>query len=216
MRKSLTIGVAAILGFLWSGVAVAQNYPVRTMTMIVPFPAGGATDTLARFLAERMRGILGQTVISLPSSLLKWELVQIVVSAVLFFTALAAMALFFFRRKTGDLTLIFFGLFSLLFSVRLLTVLQVIRSLSGYSETFWLYLNWSITCIIVLPFGLFLFQVVSESLRKWLRWVLILQAVFALVGLFGAAFGASLAKLYAVNNIHLYITRGDDLVSSTR
>jgi tripartite-type tricarboxylate transporter receptor subunit TctC len=63
MRKSLTIGVAAVLGLLWSGAAVAQDYPVRPLTMIVPFPAGGATDTLARFLAERMRGILGQTVI---------------------------------------------------------------------------------------------------------------------------------------------------------
>jgi phosphoserine phosphatase RsbU/P len=150
--------------------------------------------------------VLSQTVISLPSSLLKWELVQIVVSAVLVFIALAAIALFFFRRKTGDLTLIFFGLFSLLFSVRLLTGLQVIRSLSGYSQTFWQYVNWSITCTIVLPFGLFLFQVVSESLRKWLRWLLILQAVFALVGLFGAAFGASLAKLYAVNNIIVLVT----------
>jgi tripartite-type tricarboxylate transporter receptor subunit TctC len=31
--------------------------------MIVPFPAGGATDTLARYLAERMRTILGQSII---------------------------------------------------------------------------------------------------------------------------------------------------------
>ena len=31
--------------------------------MIVPFPAGGATDTLARYLADRMRPILGQPVI---------------------------------------------------------------------------------------------------------------------------------------------------------
>ena len=31
--------------------------------MIVPFPAGGATDVLARFLAERMRGILGQPIV---------------------------------------------------------------------------------------------------------------------------------------------------------
>jgi len=31
--------------------------------MIVPFPAGGATDTLGRFLAERMRPVLGQTII---------------------------------------------------------------------------------------------------------------------------------------------------------
>jgi tripartite-type tricarboxylate transporter receptor subunit TctC len=43
--------------------AAAQNYPARPITMIVPFPAGGATDTLARFLAERMRPILGQPII---------------------------------------------------------------------------------------------------------------------------------------------------------
>src|ERR1700716_1719045 len=63
MRKLLSIAVAAILSLAEFGVAAAQNYPARTLTIIVPFPAGGATDTLARFLAERMRSILGQTVI---------------------------------------------------------------------------------------------------------------------------------------------------------
>jgi tripartite-type tricarboxylate transporter receptor subunit TctC len=47
----------------WLGIAAAQNYPARPVTMIVPFPAGGATDTLARILGERMRAILGQPVI---------------------------------------------------------------------------------------------------------------------------------------------------------
>jgi tripartite-type tricarboxylate transporter receptor subunit TctC len=42
---------------------LAQSYPARPITMIVPFPAGGATDTLARYLAERMRTILGQSII---------------------------------------------------------------------------------------------------------------------------------------------------------
>src|SRR5258707_982053 len=63
MRRLLTVMVAALLGPGWTGIAAAQNYPTRAMTMIVPFPAGGATDTLARFLAERMRGVLGQPVI---------------------------------------------------------------------------------------------------------------------------------------------------------
>jgi tripartite-type tricarboxylate transporter receptor subunit TctC len=43
--------------------APAQTYPSRPLTIIVPFPAGGATDTLARFLGERMRPILGQPVV---------------------------------------------------------------------------------------------------------------------------------------------------------
>jgi len=58
----------ALLGLVlatFAGIAIApgQTYPSRPVTMIVPFPAGGATDTLGRFLAERMRPILGQPVI---------------------------------------------------------------------------------------------------------------------------------------------------------
>src|ERR1700726_3481748 len=63
MRKWMTVVVATLLGLGSTGAARAENYPARAITMIVPFPAGGATDTLARFLAEKMRAILGQSVI---------------------------------------------------------------------------------------------------------------------------------------------------------
>ncbi|HEX9471783.1 MAG TPA: tripartite tricarboxylate transporter substrate-binding protein, partial [Bradyrhizobium sp.] len=43
--------------------ANAQSYPVRPITIIVAFPAGGPSDTLARIMAERMQGPLGQPVI---------------------------------------------------------------------------------------------------------------------------------------------------------
>src|SRR6478735_456574 len=62
MRRGLAIA-AILLGLAWNGIAAAQDYPARPITMIVPFPAGGATDTLARFLSEQMRGVLGQPVI---------------------------------------------------------------------------------------------------------------------------------------------------------
>lgn len=63
MARLLTLMVAAIVGLGSTGMATAQGYPTRPITMIVPFPAGGATDTLARFLAEQMRTILGQPVV---------------------------------------------------------------------------------------------------------------------------------------------------------
>jgi tripartite-type tricarboxylate transporter receptor subunit TctC len=63
MRKLLAALIAALIGLAWGGLAAAQDYPARPITMIVPFPAGGATDTLARFLGERLRAILGQPVI---------------------------------------------------------------------------------------------------------------------------------------------------------
>src|SRR3954451_1154457 len=62
MRRGLAIS-AILLGVVWSAIAAAQIYPARPITVIVPFPAGGATDTLARYLAEQMRPILGQPIV---------------------------------------------------------------------------------------------------------------------------------------------------------
>ncbi len=57
--------VVAIAMTLLAGVAdvQAQTFPSRTITIIVPFPPGGSTDTVARIMAERMQPVLGQTVI---------------------------------------------------------------------------------------------------------------------------------------------------------
>ncbi|TCH95990.1 tripartite tricarboxylate transporter substrate binding protein BugD [Roseococcus sp. SYP-B2431] len=43
--------------------ASAQNFPTRTVTVVVPFAAGGPTDTVARLVAEQMGRDLGQTVV---------------------------------------------------------------------------------------------------------------------------------------------------------
>ena len=61
MRKP----IAAVVLALFAGIAAAQaqNFPTRPITLIVPFPPGGSTDTAARILGERMRQPLGQTVV---------------------------------------------------------------------------------------------------------------------------------------------------------
>jgi tripartite-type tricarboxylate transporter receptor subunit TctC len=41
----------------------AQTYPSRPVTVVVPFPAGGPSDTLVRILGEHMRGTLGQPIV---------------------------------------------------------------------------------------------------------------------------------------------------------
>jgi tripartite-type tricarboxylate transporter receptor subunit TctC len=57
--------VAAVALALFAAVpgAEAQSYPSRTITLIVPFPPGGSTDTVARIMAEKMQPLLGQPVI---------------------------------------------------------------------------------------------------------------------------------------------------------
>jgi tripartite-type tricarboxylate transporter receptor subunit TctC len=61
MRRILTPIVAALaLGF---GAASAQDYPSSTITIVVPFSAGGPTDTVTRLVAESMSKTLGQQII---------------------------------------------------------------------------------------------------------------------------------------------------------
>jgi tripartite-type tricarboxylate transporter receptor subunit TctC len=62
MQKLLIAG-AFVAGWGAIGGAAAQVYPSRPITMVVPFPAGGSTDTIGRIMAEGMRASLGQTVI---------------------------------------------------------------------------------------------------------------------------------------------------------
>lgn len=46
-----------------AGGAMAQSFPTRPITLVVPFPAGGTTDVMARIFAERMGEDLGQRVV---------------------------------------------------------------------------------------------------------------------------------------------------------
>jgi tripartite-type tricarboxylate transporter receptor subunit TctC len=57
--------IIVALAFLASaiGTAGAETYPSHPITIVVPYPAGGPTDTLARILADHMKGTLGETII---------------------------------------------------------------------------------------------------------------------------------------------------------
>ncbi len=63
MRKLSGLAIAVFALLAGGGISRAETYPSRPVTMIVPFPAGGATDTLARFLGQHMHDLLGQPVV---------------------------------------------------------------------------------------------------------------------------------------------------------
>ena len=50
-------------GLAAAGAASAQTYPTRPITMIVPYPPGGATDAIARIMQDSMSKSLGQQVV---------------------------------------------------------------------------------------------------------------------------------------------------------
>lgn len=61
-RHHLILAFAASLVFTPT-LGWAQNYPAKPIRMIVPFPAGGATDILARALSQKLGEKIGQTVV---------------------------------------------------------------------------------------------------------------------------------------------------------
>jgi tripartite-type tricarboxylate transporter receptor subunit TctC len=61
-KKTLFLALACVLLAAIPS-AFGEGYPSRPITIVVPFSAGGPTDTLARILAQRMTVSLGQNVI---------------------------------------------------------------------------------------------------------------------------------------------------------
>src|SRR4051812_49821383 len=59
-RAKHFLSVAALLMF---GAAAAQDYPVKPIRAIVPFPPGGVVDIVARTVGQKMSAGLGQTVV---------------------------------------------------------------------------------------------------------------------------------------------------------
>ena len=60
---TLSRAAALLLGALLAAAAQAQQWPSRPVRMVVPFTAGGSTDTVARIMSEKLTARLGQPVI---------------------------------------------------------------------------------------------------------------------------------------------------------
>ena len=59
--RAARLAVAALaLGAVHAG---AEDYPVRAIRLLVPFPAGGGSDTIARVTAQKLSGLIGQQVV---------------------------------------------------------------------------------------------------------------------------------------------------------
>jgi tripartite-type tricarboxylate transporter receptor subunit TctC len=62
-RRFLHLAAAAAASPALSRIASAQTFPLRPITIVVGYAAGGPTDTVARILAERIKAVLGQPVL---------------------------------------------------------------------------------------------------------------------------------------------------------
>jgi tripartite-type tricarboxylate transporter receptor subunit TctC len=64
MHRTKSRALALILSAICADLALAQSFPARPISIVVPYPAGGVTDGLVRMLGERMKASLGQTILT--------------------------------------------------------------------------------------------------------------------------------------------------------
>ncbi len=132
----------------------------------------------------------------------------IIVGFILLAVGMAALTLFFVRRKSRDLTLIYFSIFSILYAVRLLLRMQVVRSLTDVSGSFADHLNLWITFTLLIPFLLFLRQVLGPQTKALLNRLLIAAVIFAVVSITADVIGIRGSFAFSLNNYLVLATVG--------
>ena len=63
MLVRLRTAAIAAVALIICGAAPAQDYPTRTISLVVPYPPGGGVDAMARVVAEKLTATLGQQVV---------------------------------------------------------------------------------------------------------------------------------------------------------
>jgi len=139
--------------------------------------------------------------VTLTPTELRWDLLNVGVGVLLLVIGLTASALFFFRPKWRDWSLIYFGIFTMLYALRLLANRMLIESVVDVPRVFWAYFDYFISSTIILPFGLYLYELVESELKPFFLWIVGAQAVCAIGEIAGAIYGVGLPLLNRVNNI---------------
>jgi phosphoserine phosphatase RsbU/P len=150
--------------------------------------------------------LIAQTDVALLRLHLREDLLKIAVAVVLLSFGAAALAFFFFRKKSSDLTLVYFGIFTVLYAVRLLSGVHTVQESFAFSRDSWGYTTWLITCTIILPFELFLYQITGGHLRKFLRWLITIQAALSASLILLTALKFNSQTLNTVNSVSVLLT----------
>jgi hypothetical protein len=98
------------------------------------------------------------------------------------------------------LALIYFSIFSILYAVRLLLRMRVVRSLAGVSDSISDHLNLWITFTLLIPFLLFLRQVLGPQIKTLVNRLLIAMVTLAVVAITADLFGVRWSFTFPVNS----------------
>jgi serine phosphatase RsbU (regulator of sigma subunit) len=157
---------------------------------------------MAIFSDQRTFVGLAVAPVSQSTAELRWQLTGGAIGVVVLSIGLAGLSLFFsMRRKTGDRSLVFFSLFSLLYGVRLIFKQSIVRSILPGSLNIWGNIDLVLESFIVIPLTLFFIETVQPHWRKLLRWVVAIQLAFGAARLFAGLYSFGGGAMRIANDI---------------
>ena len=115
--------------------------------------------------------------------LLRGDMTGFVLSLLVLFVGLAALAVHLLRLKSKDRTLLWFGLFVFLYGLRSLGRHTIVRALFDAPAEFWRYLDSVISDVIITPALLFFEDIYGSGWKSSLQWLLVAQAVWGVAGI---------------------------------
>jgi serine phosphatase RsbU (regulator of sigma subunit) len=142
--------------------------------------------------------------LTLSISDLRAQIARLAFGFLILVIGLAALALFFFRRKTRDLTLLSLGIAAVLYGLRLLPRESIIQSIFHISRALEKHIDLWITCLILTPFLMFFLQVALEPGRTLVRWALYLQPFFVVLAIARDLFGLSPSLARGINRVFVF------------
>jgi sigma-B regulation protein RsbU (phosphoserine phosphatase) len=115
--------------------------------------------------------------------LLRGDMMGFVLSLLVLFVGFAALAIHLLRLKSKDWTLLWFGLFVLLYGLRSLSRHMIARALFDAPTGFWRYFDSIISDVIVTPALLFFEGIYGRGWRSSLRWLLLAQGAWGVAAI---------------------------------
>jgi serine phosphatase RsbU (regulator of sigma subunit) len=140
--------------------------------------------------------------LSIPD--LRAQIAKLAVGFLILAIGVAALALFFFRRKTRDLTLLSLGIVGVLYGLRLLPRESIVQSVFHISKSLTNHIDLWITCLILTPFLIFILQFAVEPGKTIVRWALYLQPIFLVLAITRDLLGRSPDLAQGINRAFVF------------
>ncbi len=137
--------------------------------------------------------------------LLRADIAGFVLSLLVLFVGLAALAVHLLRRKSRDRTLLWFGLFVALYGLRAISRHAIAHVLFDAPPAFWAYLGETVSDVIVMPALLFFEAFYGRGWKSSLRWLLWAQAFWVVVAIIVNAVSGVPGKVTDPSNLLIVV-----------